>query len=469
MQKIDIKMIFACARRLVLAAIAFLMVTSAQAQHRASPTFGPAQKPLTIPELHSHVEGAITSVLLHEAGHAIIDIYDVPVLGEEEEVADQFATILLFEQAVYGRTGRQLADSFFNFVTSTLDALQKDPYGNLIPGRLFDTHDISARRGFKILCDMYGAFSLGIKQGNQELVRARDYYGAKLREISQSSKRVEQCQSGYARNFLAWRQLLMHTFRPKSVRAAILQDSAATGAAKLPGEPVFRVTYAPKRDPAGLMQRIGFDRMRAMFDGDSIRYDLPARIARVLTARFKLPSKDRDGRPTGSVDIFVRNCGVANAFYNRALRSITLCHELIDKTVDTYIQHRTGRDPTAWWFQPVEEKERVDQSVMTGTWKSSAGLKLHLGPTGEFAIEDVKVASSRREGFWGTENGTLWLIPVTHHAPEPTKLTTSSGREIVLKGRAPRVSAACFNPACPDTRQRMATLLPFEAEELSRS
>ena len=48
-------------------------------------------------ELSRGVGGFVTWVTLHELGHALIDVYDLPVTGNEEDAVDQFATIIALE------------------------------------------------------------------------------------------------------------------------------------------------------------------------------------------------------------------------------------------------------------------------------------------------------------------------------------------------------------------------------------
>ncbi|MFC5667185.1 DUF4344 domain-containing metallopeptidase [Kitasatospora misakiensis] len=46
-------------------------------------------------ELDKDLIGVTNSFILHELGHALVSLYDIPVIGQEEDAADQFAALLL--------------------------------------------------------------------------------------------------------------------------------------------------------------------------------------------------------------------------------------------------------------------------------------------------------------------------------------------------------------------------------------
>lgn len=92
--------------------------------------------------------GALEFVALHEVGHAVIDLYSLPVLGREEDAADQIAAYLLLtdsdtETRTYGVAG---ALWFFRTVRSrfTLHNLSNE-------------HGLSQQREVNLACWAYGS------------------------------------------------------------------------------------------------------------------------------------------------------------------------------------------------------------------------------------------------------------------------------------------------------------------------
>lgn len=93
--------------------------------------------------------GSTLEVFLHEAGHALFDVYKVPVLGREEDAADQVAayTLLQLGDDVARRTIGGLA---FMFATEA-----KTGPGDM--KAFANEHALPAQRFYNLLCIAYGA------------------------------------------------------------------------------------------------------------------------------------------------------------------------------------------------------------------------------------------------------------------------------------------------------------------------
>ena len=92
------------------------------------------------------IVGSTVSVILHEMGHALFDILKVPVLGKEEDAADQIAGFIMLQ---FGKeTARRLitGTAFMYFVQSKVD-------GN---SNFSDTHGTDLQRFYNYLCIAYG-------------------------------------------------------------------------------------------------------------------------------------------------------------------------------------------------------------------------------------------------------------------------------------------------------------------------
>ncbi|MEU9088294.1 DUF4344 domain-containing metallopeptidase [Streptomyces sp. NPDC048357] len=96
------------------------------------------------------VIGFSNGVLLHELGHALVDMYDLPITGKEEDAVDQLATLLL---ATGGAQHIDYAVSTINAWGALADAQEA---GDL-SGLFSDEHSLSAQRFYNEICWLYGS------------------------------------------------------------------------------------------------------------------------------------------------------------------------------------------------------------------------------------------------------------------------------------------------------------------------
>jgi len=115
---------------------------------------------------------AVNSVLLfvgyHEVGHALIDIYNLPTTGMEEDAVDQLATLILlddwslFSDAILGNTA-----VWFSMGSHSSNS------GDLT---FWDEHSLNQQRFYNILCWAYGSdterFSYLVSEGYLHELRA---------------------------------------------------------------------------------------------------------------------------------------------------------------------------------------------------------------------------------------------------------------------------------------------------------
>ena len=126
---------------------------------------------------------AIVSPLLfsvfHEVGHALIDVLDLPILGQEEDAADQLAVLMLNEEPVMA----MLAAQQRNRTTRGFS-----------PQILADAHDLDQQRFYNIHCWIYGA---------DPLTRGYIVEGSGL-----PPERARRCQGEFDQLRSAWERLL---------------------------------------------------------------------------------------------------------------------------------------------------------------------------------------------------------------------------------------------------------------------
>jgi hypothetical protein len=98
--------------------------------------------------------GAAVSVILHELGHALFQIQDIPLLGREEDGADQIAALLMlqFGPKVALTTIKGTYNAWHHMNAERLQS-QK---GEIRPAQEADEHSIDIQRAFNYLCIAYG-------------------------------------------------------------------------------------------------------------------------------------------------------------------------------------------------------------------------------------------------------------------------------------------------------------------------
>lgn len=131
--------------------------------------------------------GQTVFALLHEVGHALIDVLDIPVAGREEDAADQFAAFLLLHLGSVGAEGALSAAYFFGLMHQAQAGAGRDyPF--------WDEHSMDAQRFYNILCWLYGSDP------------AR--YGGLVADGWLPQERAVRCPEETRRLLRSWRALL---------------------------------------------------------------------------------------------------------------------------------------------------------------------------------------------------------------------------------------------------------------------
>lgn len=92
------------------------------------------------------VTGTVVFALMHELGHALVDVLELPITGKEEDAVDQLATILLLQQ---GTPGDSLAFGAVGwFVTNSRMGVPDDL-------AFADDHGLDRQRVYNIICWIY--------------------------------------------------------------------------------------------------------------------------------------------------------------------------------------------------------------------------------------------------------------------------------------------------------------------------
>ena len=97
--------------------------------------------------------GAVDTLLhtlLHEAAHAYIYDHKIPVLGKEEDAADNFATLMLIDYIEHGDDAAISAADLFSYESD-----DRPEYYDM--GDYIDEHSFDLQRYFSTLCLVYGS------------------------------------------------------------------------------------------------------------------------------------------------------------------------------------------------------------------------------------------------------------------------------------------------------------------------
>lgn len=125
-------------------------------------------------------------ILVHELGHALADVLELPLTGREEDSVDQLATVFLVGGVNNGSQYAMTAARFFRLLFEDRRALKQSDY--------WDEHSLSIQRAYDIAC-----LTAGASEKNFEQVRS-------LRILGDS--RLERCPAEWAQINGAWQTLL---------------------------------------------------------------------------------------------------------------------------------------------------------------------------------------------------------------------------------------------------------------------
>jgi Putative metallopeptidase len=122
---------------------------------------------------HDALVGMTVDVFLHETGHAVFDLLQIPFLGREEDAADQFSTYIQLQLAKEDARRLILGVAFLGQQQAEQE-LARSPQGR----EFADMHGTPAQRYFNVLCMAYGSdpelFANAVSQGHLPQARAKN-------------------------------------------------------------------------------------------------------------------------------------------------------------------------------------------------------------------------------------------------------------------------------------------------------
>lgn len=137
-------------------------------------------------EAASKAVAALVFAFYHELGHALIDIYDLPATGREEDAVDQLATVMLLE--TWDGEESELA------ILSSAEWFDLDASESEDDPDMADEHSLDEQRYYNLVCWIYGSDT--------------EYFSDLADDWELPPARAERCESEYERMSGAWNSLL---------------------------------------------------------------------------------------------------------------------------------------------------------------------------------------------------------------------------------------------------------------------
>lgn len=129
----------------------------------------------------------------HETGHMVVDLYDLPVTGREEDVADQLAAYVLLAPGPDGTLDPASVQAVEDFAR-VFEAYSQRRGNEIDEGSFADVHSLDETRMYNLECWLYGADPVG----NAALVT----------DGLLPEDRADGCPDEYAQLSSAWDTLL---------------------------------------------------------------------------------------------------------------------------------------------------------------------------------------------------------------------------------------------------------------------
>ncbi len=251
-------------------------------------------------------------ILYHEIGHLLISELDIPILGREENVADNFATLELLK-IESDEANNILIDSADGWFLSSVD--QND---DIVSNEAFYAeHALDVQRAYQIVCLMIGKNKEAFKQVAVKL------------EIDEL--RQESCYYDYILAQESWEKVL----KPHK-----------------------------KNVPSDLNIRAFYDRgtgsiaIRKLLQEGKL---LENAINGVLR-EYNFPNK---------FNLRAKNCGEANAFYDGWVSELLFCYELAE-----YFEAIFNEDSLAIKLSdPIKTPQDIEKDIFQPKKKTSDNIK----------------------------------------------------------------------------------------------
>ena len=244
---------------------------------RNDPRYSRGRTPQQIKDGVEFVTGNVLFVLAHETGHALISVFQLPVLGREEDAGDSLATIIALKMGSFFADTVVVNAARGWFLSDRRD--RKDS----VPFSYYDEHGLDVQRAFNIVCLMVGG--------------APEKFMSLAQEVKLPKERQDTCRYDFSNAEWSWEEALKpHLRKPDEPRTKI------------------DVNYAPTREYSTLAQL--------------------GRKLQILETVAEWLSDDFAWKAPISLEM--RECGRPNARWLPLSKQIIVCYEIIQEFVQLH-------------------------------------------------------------------------------------------------------------------------------------
>lgn len=228
--------------------------------------------------------GTAIDVMFHEGGHLVIDVFDLPILGQEEDAADNFGTLaLLSMEDEFASTALMQGISGWYLLSA---------YSEIGELEFFGRHDLGVQRASRKVCHLISA--------------EPETFGVLGQELNLDEESTSDCGAQFRETLTHW--------------GTALQSRNALG------ESQFDVYYEYRETTEALAP------YRAVLeDNKMLEY-----VATYMSTQLALPRE---------ITLVAETCGTANAFYDPSNSTMTFCYEFAELLHDFY--RRSEAEDTA--------------------------------------------------------------------------------------------------------------------------
>ena len=219
--------------------------------------------------------GNLLFVFYHELGHGLIHKLDLPVLGREEDAADQLATLMLMDRGTDSVGGEPVLTAALGW----LDSWQKRD-GAAEDSDYFDEHSLDMQRYANIVCLVYGSDP--------------EKYKNLVADWDLPADRAERCPADFDSASASWNGVMQDVF--------VTDEHPAPAGNK---SFTLEVKDAESDETKDIAKVVADEQV---FDS----------LVAGLNESLVLPSP---------IKVVARDCGEENAFYDPQTSEITMCYE----------------------------------------------------------------------------------------------------------------------------------------------
>jgi hypothetical protein len=136
--------------------------------------------------IESAVSDAFFHTVLHELGHLLIDMYDMPIVGREEDAVDALATALMIKSFTNGASRVEHIAQLYGH--------EREQIKNLRKWDFMGEHSLNIQRHYQMMCHVYGSDP--------------EHYQKLKSRIGFTDDRARICIDEYQQISRGWSQLL---------------------------------------------------------------------------------------------------------------------------------------------------------------------------------------------------------------------------------------------------------------------